>query len=213
MKNTILIISIIALVVILIKLKFNFDYYSSGFYIDKKTNKCFYKQTVGSVNESLNNKLILSVPVMMQNGDTLESVDIKTFKQVNNFYKDDFYVYKITTHPDELTVIAKPIAEIKEEVYYEDSFYYIVNDSIFYDSPSGGACNGFIEKVNKPNTFNVLKIDDHNNDCAVYNQVILYVNGCLVNKSDKKNLGLDVLQKIKYASENRVFQNRILIGE
>ncbi|MEY5049327.1 MAG: hypothetical protein RLZZ175_2686 [Bacteroidota bacterium] len=92
MKKLIFTSVFLLIVIFLITLFFNLDYYLSGFYKDEKTGKYFYTEFVGSVNNNLDNKVKLSVPVFISkpNGDTLQNIDFKSFVRINNFYKDDF---------------------------------------------------------------------------------------------------------------------------
>ena len=121
MKKIIFTFVFLLIVIFLFTLFFNKDYYFSGFYKDQKSGKYFYTDFVGSVNGNLENKVNLIVPVFVSkpNGDTLQNIDIKSFVRINNFYKDDFYVYRIVEKADLLSVIAEPINEIKYECYFK----------------------------------------------------------------------------------------------
>jgi hypothetical protein len=210
MKKILFIVPILFVVILLVKLYFNSDYYFSGFYKDNKTNKYFYTDNIGSINDSIKNKVKFSVPILKKNGDTLKDVDIKSFVRINDFYKDDFYVYRIVKHADFLSVIAEPIAEIKYECYFENSFYEIIKDSIFYNSPAGESCNGFLLR-NKSKTFHVLDLDDVNHDCAI-DKDLIFINGCIINRSDLIKLDEDILDKINFSIKNKIYKKVIEIG-
>lgn len=210
MKKLIFTSVFLLIVIFLFTLFFNIDYYLSGFYKDEKTGKYFYTDFVGSVNNNLDNKVKLSVPVFISkpNGDTLQNIDFKSFVRINNFYKDDFYVYRIIEKADFLSVIADPLNEIKYEFYFKNSFYQIINDSIFYDSPAGGSCNGFLMK--KSRTFHVLDIDNLDYDCAIFNNIV-FINGCKLSEAEFSKLKNEIKGDINFARKNKNYKKPIEI--
>jgi hypothetical protein len=174
----------------------------SGFYQEKNTKSFFYRCKYYGEDKSLQNEGYIIAPVLKINGDTVKNIDIETFKIFGDFYTDKNYVFKVTRQADFLEIIAEPIKSLVG-CYYEQSYYTRSNDTIFYYSDEGKACNGFTI-LNSNTVFEVLDIASLGEDCATIGDSIL-LNGCILSRDETREIDNEIFLNIMSAiSENKI---------